>query len=83
MLALTRCGFLTLAARLLVREVPLERCVLVPHAPELAFFAVRGRRRGRPELRREALDVAQDLLEDVPGPAGGGQRSVHGDDAAR
>ena len=25
-----RCGFLTLAARLLVREVSLERCVLVP-----------------------------------------------------
>ena len=47
--------FLTLAVRLLVREVPLERCVLVPHASELAFFPVGGRRRGRPELRRKTI----------------------------
>ena len=43
----------SLAARLLVREVSLERCVLVPHASELAFFSVGGRRRSGPELRRK------------------------------
>jgi len=37
----------SLAARLLVREVSLEGRIFVAHAPELAFFAVRGRRRGR------------------------------------
>ena len=45
----------SLAARLLVREVPLERCVLISHAPELTFFAIRGRRRGRPEFRRKTI----------------------------
>ena len=55
----------SLAARLLVREVSLERGVLVPHAPELAFFAVRGRRRGRPEFPREARIARLGALEVV------------------
>ena len=45
----------SLAARLLVREVSLERCVLVPHASELAFFPVGGRRRSGPEFRRKTI----------------------------
>ena len=55
----------SLAARLLVREVPLERRVLVPHAPELAFFAVRGRRRGPAEIGREARIARLGALEVV------------------
>ena len=54
----------SLAARLLVREVSLERCVLVPHAPELAFFAVRGRRRGGPRaMRDEYAALKRDLAD--------------------
>ena len=55
----------SLAARLLVREVPLERCVLVPHAPELAFFPVGGRRRGPPEVGRKTRVARLGALEVV------------------
>ena len=58
-------SLLSLAVRLLVREVSLERGVLVPHASELAFFSVGGRRRGGPKFSGKARVAWLGALEVV------------------